>query len=105
MYLQQNDKHSDEEDDDLPSRPRSLEIRPYGRGTNPLYGTRGIGSDGYMRPRCNTEIMLEKMKREKKNAPPKVKTVHWKDPVPTKPKENHAIDELEKLFPGKEICT
>merc|ERR1719211_617164 len=39
------------------------------------------------------------MKQDKKNAPPKVKTIHWKNP-PVKNKENEG---LEELFPGKDI--
>ena len=72
-----NDYEEDENDsdeDDMRSGPRSLQIRPYGRGNNPLYGVGpGGGGAAYMRPRCNTELKLEKMKQDKKNAPPKVK--------------------------------
>ena len=101
-----NSNEDDEEEDDVRSRPRSLEIRPYGRGNNPLFGVgSGAGGGGvYMRPRCNTELKLEKMKRDKQNAPPRVKTVQWKNP-PAKNKDKETPDILEKLFPEKSIET
>jgi hypothetical protein len=64
-------------------RPKSLEIRV---GTNPL---------GY-RPRCNTEIQLEKMKRERKNAP-NIRTISWRPPS-----DELSQEELDKMFPRKE---
>lgn len=58
-----------------------------------------LGRHGYPRPRCNTEIKLEKLKRDKKNLP-KVRTINFKEnPVPLSPQE------LEELFPRKEIST
>jgi len=49
---------------------------------------------GYHRPRCNTEIKLEKMKRDRRNVP-KIKTVTWK------PAENGELtaEELDTFFP------
>ena len=70
-----------EPDDEF--RPKSLEIR---LGTNPL---------GY-RPRCNTEIKLEKMKRERKNAP-NIRTISWRQPA-----SDLSQEELDELFPRKE---
>jgi len=62
------------------------------------------GGGAYMRPRCNTELKLEKMKLDKKNAPPKVKTIQWKNPVP-KNKDKDMADILEELFPEKDISS
>ena len=102
-----NDYEEDENDsdeDDMRPGPRSLQIRPYGRGNNPLYGIGpGVGGGtAYMRPRCNTELKLEKMKQDKKNAPPKVKTIQWKNPA-SKNKDKEMVDILEELFPGKDV--
>ena len=56
-----------------------------------------LGRHGYPRPRCNTEIKLEKLKRDKRNLP-KVKTINFKEnPAPLTP------EELDELFPRKEI--
>ena len=98
------EEENESDDDDLRHGQRSLQIRPYGRGNNPLYGLGpGVGGGGaYMRPRCNTELKLEKMKQDKKNAPPKVKTIQWKNPVP-KNKDKDMADILEELFPEKDI--
>jgi len=65
-------------------RPKSLEIRV---GANPL---------GY-RPRCNTEIKLEKLKKDRKNSP-NIRTVSWR-PANTEVSQ----DDLDFLFPKKEI--
>ena len=103
-YEDNEDESDEDEDDVMRSGPRSLQIRPYGRGNNPLYGVvPGLGGSGYMRPRCNTELKLEKMKQDKKNAPPRVKTIHWKNP-PVKGKEGETSDFLEELFPQKYIA-
>ena len=73
-----------DEFDGAAAAAHSFEIRPGGR-------------HGYPRPRCNTEIKLEKLKRDKKNLP-KVKTINFKEnPLPLSP------EELEQLFPRKEI--
>ena len=60
----------------------------------------GRGYPGGSRPRCNTEIKLEKLKRlrdDKKNLP-KVKTINFRDsPAILTPQE------LDELFPRKEI--
>ena len=86
---------SDEEEDDIDGTgPRSLPIRQIRSGIG--------GSGGYMRPRCNTELKLEKMKQEKKNAPPRVKTIHWKNP-PRTSKDNESPDILDDFFPEKQI--
>ena len=100
------EEENESDDDDLRHGQRSLQIRPYGRGNNPLYGLGpGVGGGGaYMRPRCNTELKLEKMKLDKKNAPPKVKTIQWKNPVP-KNKDKDMADILEELFPEKDISS
>ena len=52
---------------------------------------------GYHRPRCNTEIKLDKLKRERKNLP-KVTTVVWRDPD-----ETLTEDQMEDLFPAKHL--
>ena len=100
------EEENESDDDDLRHGQRSLQIRPYGRGNNPLYGLGpGVGGGGaYMRPRCNTELKLEKMKLDKKNAPPKIKTIQWKNPVP-KNKDKDMADILEELFPEKDISS
>jgi len=76
------------DDDDASLRPRSFEIRP-GRGTQLMMA-------GY-RPRCNTELKLEKMKRDKKNQK-HVKTITWKS---LKPVSDLPPEELEAMFPTK----
>lgn len=97
----EDEENDSEEDDDMRTGPRSHQIRPYGRGNNPLYGVGLVGgSASYMRPRCNTELKLEKMKQDKQNAPPKVKTIHWKNP-PLKSKDKEVPGVLEELFPEK----
>ena len=99
-----DEEDDDSDDDDFRPGPRSLQMRPYGRGNNPLYGLGpGVGGGGaYMRPRCNTELKLEKMKQDKKNAPPKVKTIQWRNPT-QKDKDKEMVDILEELFPEKDI--
>ena len=49
------------------------------------------------RPRCNTELKLEKMKRDKKNQK-HVKTITWKS---LKPVSDLPPEELEAMFPTK----
>jgi len=75
--------HLDENEPEDEFRPKSLEIRV---GTQPL---------GY-RPRCNTEIQLEKMKRDRKNAP-NIRTVSWRAPS-----VDLSQEELDLMFPRKE---
>jgi hypothetical protein len=72
-----------EPEDDF--RPKSLEIRV---GNHPI---------GY-RPRCNTEIQLEKMKRDRKNAP-NVRSVSWRAAS-----LDLSQEELDFLFPRKELA-
>ena len=76
-------KLDDIEDAEDEFRPKSLEIRENNR---PI---------GY-RPRCNTEIKLEKMKRDRKNAP-NIRTVSWRPPSCELSQE-----ELDQLFPRKQ---
>jgi len=66
--------------------PGSLEIRP------------GLMTHGY-RPRCNTEIQLEKLKRDRKNAQ-NIKTVSWRRA--NTPSTLSEAD-LVEFFPRKEI--
>lgn len=80
-YLNLNDSDPEEK-----FRPGSLEIRP------------GLMTHGY-RPRCNTEIQLEKLKRDRKNAQ-NVKTVSWRQ-APTTSTLSEA--DLNEFFPRKEI--
>lgn len=77
-------KLDDVEDADDEFRPKSLEIR---ENTRPI---------GY-RPRCNTEIKLEKMKRDRKNAP-NIRTVSWRPPS-----SELSQEELDRLFPRKQV--
>jgi hypothetical protein len=80
-YLSLNDSDPEEK-----FRPGSLEIRP------------GLMTHGY-RPRCNTEIQLEKLKRDRKNAQ-NIKTVSWRQPTTA---STLSEADLKEIFPRKEI--
>ncbi|TRY77863.1 hypothetical protein TCAL_08135 [Tigriopus californicus] len=77
--------------------PHSYDIRIPGAVRGGAAGAALTGSTGFHRPRSNTEIKLEKMRRDKRNLP-KVKTIHWKaHPHPLRP------EEIEALFPIKTL--
>ena len=54
---------------------------------------------GYHRPRCNTEIKLDKLKRDRKNVP-KVSTVLWREPNED---EAPTEEQLDEFFPAKRL--
>ena len=57
---------------------------------------RGRGGRNPLRPRCNTERKLEKMKQNKKQQIP-IRTVSWREASPPEPEDNN----IEDLFPKK----
>eukprot|EP00095_Tigriopus_kingsejongensis_P012344 snap_masked-scaffold198_size266703-processed-gene-0.14 protein:Tk12344 transcript:snap_masked-scaffold198_size266703-processed-gene-0.14-mRNA-1 annotation:"target of rapamycin complex 2 subunit mapkap1-like" len=71
--------------------PHSYDIRIPGSGRGAL-----PGSVGFHRPRSNTEIKLEKMRKDKKNLP-RIRNVQWKASN-LNPRRG---DDLEELFPAK----
>ncbi len=56
---------------------------------------------GYHRPRCNTEIKLEKMRRDRRNVP-KVRTVNWREAQPAQ-RRPLTQEELDDFFPVAEV--
>ncbi len=71
----------DDDDDSADELSKSVEIRPGNR----------------LRPRCNTERKLEKMKHDRKNQIP-VRTISWQESHPGQDPEQET---LEELFPKK----